>query len=169
MLSNPNNEPAIVTWRGSGITIDDMSSYALPWPPTGLDGASTLKSDLPIPVTWTSTETPTGVYDLGAIDTGMESGLQIHSNNSNSFNLELRSNGEQSIINASTCPKTKQFSILGRPFQFQSIANRFMSIPQKVMAFMQLSNTDRLDCSTDSMTEQDDAWASMLQLRDGLI
>ena len=107
LLSNPNNEPAIVTWRGSGITIDDMSSYALPWPPTGLDGASTLKSDLPISVTWTSTETPTGVYDLGAIDTGMESGLQIHSNNSNSFNLELRSNGEQSIINASTLPENQ--------------------------------------------------------------
>jgi len=102
LLSNPNNDPATVTWRGSGITIDEMSSYSIEWPPTGLDGASVLQSDVPISVVWTSSESPIGVYELGAIDTGMESGLQMHSNNSNSFNLELRSNGQQSIINAST-------------------------------------------------------------------
>ncbi len=102
LLSNPNNDPATVTWRGSGVTIDEMSSYTIAWPPTGLDGASGLQSDIPISVVWASSESPIGVYELGAIDTGMESGLQMHSNNSNSFNLELRSNGQQSIINAST-------------------------------------------------------------------
>ena len=101
-LTNPNNEPATVTWRGSGITIDDMESQTIAWPPAGLDGASTLKSDVPVSVTWTSAQSPTGVYELGAVDTGMESGMQVHMNNSNSYNLELRSNGAQSIINVST-------------------------------------------------------------------
>ena len=32
----------------------------------------------------------------------MESGIQMHANNSNTFNLELRSNGEQSTLNIST-------------------------------------------------------------------
>ena len=101
-LTNPNNEPATVTWRGSGITIDDMESQTIAWPPAGLDGASTLKSDVPVSVTWTSAQSPTGAYELGAVDTGMESGMQVHMNNSNSYNLELRSNGAQSIINVST-------------------------------------------------------------------
>lgn len=102
MLTNPNNEHAIVTWRGSGITIDAMSSYSVAWPPSGLDGASGLQSDVPISVVWSDGQSPIGVYELGAIDTGMESGLQIHSDVSSNYNLELRSNGEQSIINVST-------------------------------------------------------------------
>ena len=102
LLSNPNDEGSTVTWRGSGITIDAMSSYSIAWPPGELDGASTLQSSIPISVTWTHSNEPTGVYELGAIDTGMESGMQMHVNNSNEFNIEFRSNGQQSIVNVST-------------------------------------------------------------------
>ena len=102
LLSNPNIDVATVTWRGSGISIDAMSSYSVSWPPVGLDGASYLKSDIPVSVTWMSSVYPIGAYELGAIDTGMESGIQMHANYSNTFNLELRSNGEQSILNIST-------------------------------------------------------------------
>ena len=112
-LTNPNNEPATVTWRGSGITIDDMESQTIAWPPAGLDGASTLKSDVPVSVTWTSAQSPTGVYELGAVDTGMESGMQVHMNNSNSYNLELRSNGAQSIINVSTLSENETVLAFG--------------------------------------------------------
>lgn len=100
-LSNPNSEPATVAWRGSGVTIEGFGSYITQWPPEGLDGASQLQSDLPISVVWARDAIPSGVYELGAIDTGMESGLTMHSNSSGSFNLELRSNGEQSTINVS--------------------------------------------------------------------
>lgn len=102
LLSNPNDEAATVTWRGSGVTIDEKSSYSVAWPPLELDGASNLQSDLPISVTWTSSSSPIGVFELGAADTGMESGLMFNSNHSNTYNLELRSNGEQSILNIST-------------------------------------------------------------------
>ena len=102
LLSNPNEEPATVTWRGSGVTIDELSSYSIAWPPVGLDGASMMQSDLPISVVWSGASSLVGVYQMGAVDTGMESGLQIHSNNSNMFNLELKSNGAQSILNIST-------------------------------------------------------------------
>ena len=102
LLSNPNDEAATVTWRGSGVTIDEKSSYSVAWPPLELDGASNLQSDLPISVTWTSSSSPIGVFELGAADTGMESGLMFNSNHSNIYNLELRSNGEQSTLNIST-------------------------------------------------------------------
>jgi len=102
LLSNPNDEAATVTWRGSGVTIDEKSSYSVAWPPLELDGASNLQSDLPVSVTWTSSSSPIGVFELGAADTGMESGLMFNSNHSNIYNLELRSNGEQSTLNIST-------------------------------------------------------------------
>ena len=102
LLSNPNEESATVSWRGSGATIDGKSSYSIAWPPLTLDGASSLSSDAPISVTWTSSLSPIGVFELGATDTGMESGLVMHTNTSNSLNLEIRSNGEQSILNIST-------------------------------------------------------------------
>ena len=102
LLANPNDDPATVTWRGSGVTVDELSAYSIPWPPAGLDGASMLHSDLPVSVVWSESAAPSGVYEIGAIDTGMESGLQMHVNNSNSYNLEVRSNGEQSILNVST-------------------------------------------------------------------
>ena len=101
-LSNPNEDAAVVTWRGSGVTVDELSAYSIPWPPTGLDGASMLHSDLPVSVAWSESATPSGVYEIGAIDTGMESGLRMHANNSNTYNLEVRSNGQQSILNVST-------------------------------------------------------------------
>ena len=102
LLSNPNEEPTTVTWRGSGVTIDELSSYSVAWPPVGLDGASVLQSDRPISVVWSGAISPTGVHQMGAVDTGMESGLYVHSNTSYSFNLELTSNGAQSILNVST-------------------------------------------------------------------
>ena len=102
LLSNPNDEAATVTWRGSGVTIDEKSSYSVAWPPLELDGASNLQSDLPVSVSWTSSSSPIGVFELGAADTGMESGLMFNSNHSNIYNLELRSNGEQSTLNIST-------------------------------------------------------------------
>lgn len=102
LLSNPNEEPTTITWRGAGVTVDELSSYSVAWPPVGLDGASMLQSDHPISVVWSGDSSPSGVYELGALDTGMESGVQMHSNNSNAFNLEIRSNGEQSILNVST-------------------------------------------------------------------
>ena len=101
-LSNPNEDAAVVTWRGSGVTVDELSAYSIPWPPTGLDGASMLHSDLPVSVAWSESATPSGVYEIGAIDTGMESGLRMHANNSNTYNLEVRSNGQQSVLNVST-------------------------------------------------------------------
>jgi len=101
-LSNPNEDAAVVTWRGSGVTVDELSAYSIPWPPTGLDGASMLHSDLPVSVAWSESATPSGVYEIGAVDTGMESGLRMHANNSNTYNLEVRSNGQQSILNVST-------------------------------------------------------------------
>ena len=101
-LSNPNEDAAVVTWRGSGVTVDELSAYSIPWPPTGLDGASMLQSDLPISVAWSEIATPSGVYEIGAVDTGMESGLRMHANNSNAYNLEVRSNGQQSVLNVST-------------------------------------------------------------------
>ena len=112
LLSNPNDEAATVTWRGSGFTIDEKSSYSVAWPPLELDGASNLQSDLPISVTWTSSSSPIGVFELGAADTGMESGLMFNSNHSNTYNLELRSNGEQSTLNISTL--TENETILNR-------------------------------------------------------
>ena len=112
LLSNPNDEAATVTWRGSGVTIDEKSSYSVAWPPLELDGASTLQSDLPISVTWTSSSSPIGVFELGAADTGMESGLMFNSNHSNTYNLELRSNGEQSTLNISTL--TENETVLNR-------------------------------------------------------
>ena len=102
LLSNPNEEPATVTWRGSGVTIDELSSYSVAWPPAGLDGASMMQSNLPISIVWSGASSPDGVYQMGAVDTGMESGLRVHSNTSDTFNLELRSNGYQSILNVST-------------------------------------------------------------------
>ena len=102
LLSNPNEEPATVTWRGSGVTIDELSSYSIAWPPAGLDGASMLQSDRPISVVWNEANSPTGVHQIGASDTGMESGLHVYSNTSYTFNLELKSNGAQSILNVST-------------------------------------------------------------------
>ena len=102
LLNNPNHEAVTVTWRGSGVTIDEKSSYSVAWPPLELDGASNLQSNLPISVTWTSSSSPIGVFELGAADTGMESGLIFNSNHSSSFNLELRTNGEQSTLNIST-------------------------------------------------------------------
>ena len=101
-LSNPNEDAAIVTWRGSGVTVDELSAYSIPWPPAGLDGASMLHSDIPVSVVWSESATPSGVYEIGAVDTGMESGLRMHANNSNTYNLEVRSNGQQSILNVST-------------------------------------------------------------------
>ena len=101
-LSNPNEDAAVVTWRGSGVTVDELSAYSIPWPPTGLDGASMLHSDHPVSVAWSESATPSGVYEIGAIDTGMESGLRMHANNSNTYNLEVRSNGQQSVLNVST-------------------------------------------------------------------
>ena len=112
LLSNPNDEAATVTWRGSGVTIDEKSSYSVAWPPLELDGASNLQSDLPISVTWTSSSSPIGVFELGAADTGMESGLMFNSNHSNTYNLELRSNGEQSTLNISTL--TENETVLNR-------------------------------------------------------
>ncbi|MED5497770.1 MAG: hypothetical protein VX872_09440, partial [Candidatus Thermoplasmatota archaeon] len=102
LLSNPNEEPATVTWRGSGVTIDELSSYSVAWPPIGLDGASMMQSNLPISIVWSGASSPVGVYQMGAVDTGMESGLRVHSNTSDTFNLELMSNGYQSILNVST-------------------------------------------------------------------
>ena len=102
LLGNPNDEPATVTWRGSGVTIDEKSSYSVAWPPLELDGASNLQSNVPISVTWSSSSSPVGVFELGATDTGMESGLMFNSNNSNTYNLELRTNGGQSTLNIST-------------------------------------------------------------------
>lgn len=102
LLSNPNDESATVTWRGSGVTIDEKSSYSVAWPPLELDGASNLQSNVPISVTWSSSSSPVGVFELGATDTGMESGLMFNSNNSNTYNLELRTNGGQSTLNIST-------------------------------------------------------------------
>ncbi|MGB1793541.1 MAG: hypothetical protein ACPHMS_06685, partial [Candidatus Poseidoniaceae archaeon] len=101
-LANPNEDPAIVTWRGSGVTVDELSAYSIPWPPAGLDGASMLHSDIPVSVVWSESATPSGVYEIGAVDTGMESGLRMHANNSNTYNLEVRSNGQQSVLNVST-------------------------------------------------------------------
>ena len=112
LLSNPNDESATVTWRGSGVTIDEKSSYSVAWPPLELDGASNLQSDLPLSVTWTSSSSPIGVFELGAADTGMESGLMFNSNHSNTYNLELRSNGEQSTLNISTL--TENETVLNR-------------------------------------------------------
>ena len=112
LLSNPNDEAATVTWRGSGVTIDEKSSYSVAWPPLELDGASNLQSDLPVSVTWTSSSSPIGVFELGAADTGMESGLMFNSNHSNTYNLELRSNGEQSTLNISTL--TENETVLNR-------------------------------------------------------
>ena len=102
LLSNSNEEPATVTWRGSGVTIDKLSSYSIAWPPVDLDGASMLQSEQPISVIWSGASSPVGVYQMGAIDTGMESGLRVHSNTTNTFNLELKSNGYQSILNISS-------------------------------------------------------------------
>ena len=102
LLSNPNEEPATVTWRGSGVTIDALSSYSVAWPPADLDCASMMQSDRPISVVWSGASSPVGVYQMGAVDTGMESGLRVHSNTSNTFSLELKSNGDQSIVNIST-------------------------------------------------------------------
>lgn len=101
-LANPNEDAAIVTWRGSGVTVDELSAYSIPWPPVGLDGASMLHSDIPVSVVWSESATPSGVYEIGAVDTGMESGLRMHVNNSNTYNLEVRSNGQQSVLNVST-------------------------------------------------------------------
>ncbi len=102
LLSNSNEEPATVTWRGSGVTIDKLSSYSIAWPPVDLDGASMLQSEQPISVIWSGASSPVGVYQIGAVDTGMESGLRVHSNTTNTFNLELKSNGYQSILNISS-------------------------------------------------------------------
>ena len=113
-LSNPNSEPATVAWRGSGVTIEGFGSYITQWPPEGLDGASQLQSDLPISVVWASDAIPSGVYELGAIDTGMESGLTMHSNSSEGFNLELRSNGEQSTINVSVSADNETVLSMGQ-------------------------------------------------------
>ena len=101
-LANPNEDAAIVTWRGPGVTVDELSAYSIPWPPAGLDGASMLHSDIPVSVVWSESATPSGVYEIGAIDTGMESGLHMHMNYSNTYNLEVRSNGPQSALNVST-------------------------------------------------------------------
>ena len=40
--------------------------------------------------------------EISSFDTGMESGLRMHANNSNTYNLEVRSNGQQSVLNVST-------------------------------------------------------------------
>ena len=107
LLSNSNEEPATVTWRGSGVTIDKLSSYSIAWPPVDLDGASMLQSEQPISVIWSGASSPVGVYQIGAVDTGMESGLRVHSNTTNTFNLELKSNGYQSILNISSLPENE--------------------------------------------------------------
>tara|TARA_Y100000589_G_scaffold332328_1_gene391817 strand:- start:4127 stop:6310 length:2184 start_codon:yes stop_codon:yes gene_type:complete len=107
LLSNSNEEPATVTWRGSGVTIDKLSSYSIAWPPVDLDGASMLQSEQPISVIWSGASSPVGVYQMGAVDTGMESGLRVHSNTTNTFNLELKSNGYQSILNISSLPENE--------------------------------------------------------------
>ena len=99
---NPNEEPATVTWRGSGVTIDALSSYSVAWPPADLDGASMMQSDQPISVVWSGASSPVGVHQMGAVDTGMESGLRVHSNTSNTFNLEMRAMEIRSILNIST-------------------------------------------------------------------
>ena len=112
LLSNPNDESATVTWRGSGVTIDEKGSYSVAWPPLELDGASNLQSNVPISVTWSSSSSPVGVFELGATDTGMESGLMFNSNNSNTYNLELRTNGGQSTLNISTLAENE--TILNR-------------------------------------------------------
>ena len=101
VLTNPNTASATATWRGNGITIPPMSSDIVEWPPTGIDGAASISADLPVGIQWQNNTEANGVFHLGAVDTGMESGKQFYVKTSQNLNIELRVNGQQTLFNAS--------------------------------------------------------------------
>ena len=101
VLTNPNAVSATATWRGNGITLAAMSSDRVQWPPSGITGAATINSDFPVGIQWQSHSEANGVFQIGAVDTGMESGKEFHLSTTQTLNLELRSNGQQTLFNAS--------------------------------------------------------------------
>ena len=101
VLTNPNIAPATATWRGNGITLPGMSSGQVQWPPSGIDGAASISSDLPVGIQWQSDSEANGAFHLGAVDTGMESGKKFHVITTENLDLELRANGHQTLFNAS--------------------------------------------------------------------
>ena len=101
VLTNPNTVSATATWRGNGITVAAMSSDRVQWPPSGIDGAASLNSDVPIGIQWQSNAETNGVFQIGAADTGMESGKQFRIATNHSLDINVRANGAQTILNAS--------------------------------------------------------------------
>ena len=101
VLTNPNTVPATATWRGNGITVAAMSTDRVQWPPSGIGGAASLNSDVPIGIQWQSSAETNGVFQIGAVDTGMESGKQFHISTSHALDINVRANGAQTIFNAS--------------------------------------------------------------------
>lgn len=101
VLTNPNTESATATWRGNGITLAAMSSDQVQWPPSGITGAASISSDIPIGIQWQSDDEVNGVFEIGAIDTGMESGKEFFVDTTHNLDLELRANGQQTLFNAS--------------------------------------------------------------------
>ena len=102
VLTNPNTESATATWRGNGITVAAMSSERVQWPPSGIDGAASLNSNVPVGIQWQSNAETNGVFQIGAADTGMESGKQFQISTPHSLEINVRANGAQTIFNAST-------------------------------------------------------------------
>jgi hypothetical protein len=78
-----------------------MSSDRVQWPPSGIDGAASLNSDVPIGIQWQSNAETNGVFQIGAADTGMESGKQFQISTTHSLDINVRANGAQTILNAS--------------------------------------------------------------------
>ena len=102
VLTNPNMESATATWRGNGITVAAMSSERVQWPPSGIDGAASLNSNVPVGIQWQSNAETNGVFQIGAADTGMESGKQFQISTPHSLEINVRANGAQTIFNVST-------------------------------------------------------------------
>lgn len=82
-ISNPNENAATITWRNGGVSVPANQTSIVPWPPTGVENATTIESSESVQLQWSVGDA--GMMMLPALDTGQITGLEFMEDNSENF------------------------------------------------------------------------------------
>ena len=108
-ITNPQNEPVTITWKGGGTSVSAQTTSFISWPPESIDDSPIIDSSSDIFVSWSASSNTTMQQNVSSVnllpsdDTGATSGnLFLHHQSESSIQHQLISSlqGFQTDYNA---------------------------------------------------------------------
>ncbi|MDG1546949.1 MAG: hypothetical protein P8Q55_06115 [Candidatus Poseidoniaceae archaeon] len=118
-ITNPNNDPVTITWKGGGTSVSAQATAFISWPPETIDDSPIIDASSDIFVSWSASSNTTkqqnvsSVNLLPAVDTGATSGnLFLHYQTESNIQHQLSSTLQGFLTNYNASMNANQTAIL---------------------------------------------------------